>query len=244
MSFYAQLASQPHPGWADFFATEQTKTYFIALMDQLSYLYATENIVPLQADLLRAFSFCPPSAITGVILGQDPYPTAGLADGLSFSSRHPHKIPASLRTLYKELQRTHSWQTLPTSANLTGWAKQGVLMLNASLTTQQGVAGAHAKIGWNHFTQAVLHYLSEKTTPRFFLLMGKDAQKKACFIKNETGCHCVVQTIHPSPLAGQSFIGCGCFQTINTFLASHHLPAIQWHPSMPTINAHNDSRLL
>jgi uracil-DNA glycosylase len=229
MSFFEQINTQPATGWNTFFAQEQTKAYFTTLMDQLAFLYATQKVVPPQADLLRAFSFCPPEHIKGVILGQDPYPTAGLADGLAFSSRHPSQIPASLRTLYKELQRTRHWNTLPTTANLTPWAQQGVLLLNASLTTQEGHSAAHT-LQWNDFTQAVLKYLSDDSTPRFFLLMGKVAQKKAPFIINKTGLHCLIKTVHPSPLAGQKFVGCDCFKTIDAFLHQHQLKAIEWHP--------------
>jgi uracil-DNA glycosylase len=160
-----------------------------------------------------------------VIVGQDPYHGAGQAHGLSFSVQHGTRIPPTLRNIYAEL---HSDLDIPfpTHGNLEAWAKQGVLLLNTSLTVREGEAGSHAGRGWETFTDAIISYLGSQEQHTVFVLWGAHAGKKASLIHQH---HTVITSVHPSPLsAHRGFFGSRPFSQANRALSDHNQPEINW----------------
>jgi uracil-DNA glycosylase len=172
---------------------------------------------------LRALSLTPLDAVQVVILGQDPYHGAGQAEGLAFSVPPGQKLPPSLRNIYKELQRDLG---LPPSrdGHLIRWTRQGVLLLNTSLTVEEGAAGSHAKKGWEALTDALISATALHASPKVYLLWGAHAQAKAPLIEAAGPQHLVLQANHPSPLSAtrppQPFIGCGHFSAAQAWLAA------------------------
>lgn len=186
---------------------------------------AGKKIFP-QGDLIfHAFNSTPFKQVKVVILGQDPYHRAGQAMGLSFSVPKGVRIPPSLKNIYKELHRDIGFE-IPDQGDLSQWAEQGVFLLNAFLTVEEGRAGSHQKIGWAYFTDRVIELLSEKRKGVIFLLWGRFAQAKAALI-DETKHH-VLTAYHPSPLAGNRFQGCGHFSKTNELLRQQGLTPIDW----------------
>lgn len=166
-----------------------------------------------------------------VILGQDPYHGPGQAHGLSFSVPAGVKIPPSLKNIFKEM---HDDLGLPIPGHgcLQSWAEQGVLLLNATLSVEQGAAGSHQKKGWERFTDRVIHCLSEEREGLVFMLWGSYAQKKGAFIDPQK--HCVLKAVHPSPLsAHRGFLGCRHFSSANRYLEGRGVQAIDW--SLPPL---------
>jgi len=163
-----------------------------------------------------------------VILGQDPYHGMGQAHGLSFSVPDGVRIPPSLRNIYKELQTdTGTKQTYPYSGNLEKWADQGVLLLNSTLTVEQGNPGSHQGLGWEHFTDAVIQKISDDTHRVVFILWGKHAQEKGRKIDYTK--HLVLQAPHPSPFSAHTgFFGCKHFSKANRYLEKHGQAKIIW----------------
>lgn len=185
-------------------------------------------IYPSEEDILRAFSFCPPEEIKVLILGQDPYHGPGQAHGLSFSVPAGQKTPPSLRNVFKEV--SSSCGAAPQSGDLSEWARQGVLLLNAMLTVEQASPGSHQGWGWEKITDKAIHIVSERSEACVFLLWGAHAIKKAGLI-NE-GKHLILQSPHPSPLsAHRGFLGNRHFTLANEFLASKSLAPIEWSVS-------------
>lgn len=162
-----------------------------------------------------------------IILGQDPYHGPGQAHGLSFSVKPGVRTPPSLLNIFKELENDISGFDSPRHGNLTGWAKQGVLMLNACLTVNQGQANSHQNKGWETFTDAVITWLSKNSKHNLvFLLWGRPAQKKVTLIDKR---HLILQAAHPSPLSAHNgFFGCRHFSQTNNFLKQQELPEIDW----------------
>ncbi len=182
---------------------------------------------------LRALELTPPEAVRAVILGQDPYHGAGQAHGLAFSVADGVRPPPSLRNIFLELRRDLGCAP-PPSGNLERWARQGVLLLNAVLTVEDGRPASHAGKGWEALTDAVIGALACEASPKAFLLWGGPAQAKRPLIDAAGGAHLVLAANHPSPLSArrppQPFLGCGHFARANAFLAAGGRGAIEWCP--------------
>lgn len=213
--------------WKAALAAEFEKSYFAQIKQAL--LAAKEQgkeVYPRGGLIFNAFNTTPLADVKVVILGQDPYHQPGQAMGLSFSVPADVKIPASLRNVYKELARTIEGFQIPRHGDLSHWAEQGVLMLNASLTVERDKAGSHAGIGWQQFTDEVIRVVSAHRDCVVFMLWGNFAKKKTELI--DTARHHVLTAIHPSPLAGGGFIGCNHFALANEQLLAQGKSAIDW----------------
>ena len=190
-----------------------------------------KTLFPPRGQRLAALELTPLDAVKVVILGQDPYHGAGQAHGLSFSVRPGVRIPPSLLNIYKELEADLGLPR-PTHGNLEAWARQGVLLLNASLTVEEGKAGSHSGQGWEPITDAIVRAVAAKAEPCVFLLWGSHAKKKALAVPGLTHSHHLVLTApHPSPLSAHAgFLGCRHFSKANAFLEEHGRGAIDWTP--------------
>ena len=179
--------------------------------------------------VFRALALTPLAATKVLILGQDPYHGAGQAEGLAFSVPAGQKLPPSLRNIFKELQRSLALPQ-PSTTSLMPWARQGVLLLNTTLTVEDGQAASHARLGWQALTDAVCVALAEDASPKVFMLWGAHAQSKAPLLAR--GLHCVLVANHPSPLSAlrrpAPFIGCGHFALANDFLAAGGRGRVDW----------------
>jgi uracil-DNA glycosylase len=192
---------------------------------------AGKAVFPPRGERLAALELTPLDAVKVVILGQDPYHGAGQAHGLSFSVRPGVKVPPSLLNIYKEIEADLGLPR-PAHGNLEKWARQGVLLLNAALTVEEGRAGSHAGQGWEAITDAVVAAVAKKAEPCVFLLWGNHAKKKALAVPGLThGPHLVLTAPHPSPLSAHAgFFGCRHFSKANAFLEAHGRGAIDWAP--------------
>ncbi|UOF00762.1 uracil-DNA glycosylase [Bdellovibrio reynosensis] len=205
------------------FATEK--------MQKLKTFLATEYkagkiIYPQNDEYFAALNLTPFDRVKVVVVGQDPYHGPGQAHGLSFSVRDGVRFPPSLQNIFKEL-RSDLGIELPQSGSLVKWAKQGVLLLNAVLTVEDGKAAAHQGKGWEEFTDKIIHALNEEREHVVFILWGAYAQKKGSFIDRNR--HLVIETVHPSPLsAHRGFFGTKPFSKTNDYLRSHGIQAIDW----------------
>ncbi|WP_433300713.1 uracil-DNA glycosylase [Actinoplanes sp. CA-030573] len=188
--------------------------------------YAEHTIYPPIEDLFAAYRLCAPAETRVLILGQDPYHGPGQAHGLSFSVRDGVKIPPSLRNVFKELAEDVGVAP-PASGNLTGWARQGVLLLNAVLTVRGGAAASHGGKGWEAFTDATIRALNARDERVVFLLWGGYARKKAALVTNPA--HVVLEAGHPSPLNREGFRGARPFSAANKALADGGRPLIDWN---------------
>lgn len=183
-------------------------------------------VYPKGPEIFNAMNTTPFDAVKVVIIGQDPYHGPDQAHGLAFSVRRGIPVPPSLMNIYKEIESTYGAK-MPRHGDLTGWARQGVLLLNATLTVQQANAGSHQKRGWEEFTDAVIRAVNERHEHAVFMLWGAYAQKKGAFIDREK--HLVLQAPHPSPLsAHRGFLGCGHFKKANDYLAAQGRAPIDW----------------
>lgn len=215
------------PSWNALLASEFKADYFSTLQQFLQDERSKHIVYPCTNDVFNAFDLTPVDKVKVVILGQDPYHGAGQAHGLSFSVPEGIKIPPSLRNIFKELH-SDLGITAATSGNLGMWAKQGVLLLNATLTVQQGKAGSHQKKGWEQLTNAVIKKLAAQRQNLVFLLWGKYAQSKITLINKENN-HLILQAPHPSPFsAHKGFFGCQHFSKTNAFLKQNKIVPIQW----------------
>jgi len=181
-------------------------------------------VAPAEGDVFRALALVAPRDVRVVLLGQDPYPTPGHADGLSFSVRPGVRLPASLRNVFRELGDDLG-VAMPASGSLEPWARQGVLLLNACLTVEERAAGAHAGWGWEAVTDAIVDAVSAQAEPVVFLLWGRQAQAKAGRIAAP---HVVLPAAHPSPLARGAFFGSRPFSRANAALAAAGRGTIDW----------------
>ncbi|BAP80704.1 uracil-DNA glycosylase [Pseudomonas sp. MT-1] len=187
---------------------------------------AGKVIYPPGPMIFQALNSTPLARVRVVILGQDPYHGAGQAHGLCFSVQPGVAPPPSLQNIFKELKRDLNLD-IPSHGHLQHWAEQGVLMLNTSLTVEQGVAGSHAKMGWQRLTDRIIEVISEKRSDVVFLLWGAHAQSKAKLIDPTR--HLLLKSVHPSPLsAHRGFIGNGHFSRANQFLKQRGLEPIDW----------------
>lgn len=212
--------------WNKHMKSEMQKSYFLDLLRAIDVSYKKTTVFPTKEYIFNAFKHCPFEDVRVVILGQDPYHGAGQAHGLSFSVPDGVNIPPSLRNIYKELASDIGKQ-IPESGNLEHWAKQGVLLLNSTLTVEEGLAGFHQGWGWETFTDEVIQNISDKKEHVVFLLWGKFAQDKAKLV-DETK-HLILKAPHPSPLSShRGFFGCQHFSQTNTYLSMHNLAPINW----------------
>ncbi|HMP28810.1 MAG TPA: uracil-DNA glycosylase [Saprospiraceae bacterium] len=214
------------PSWKQLLDEEFNKPYFQQIKNTLIELKANgETIFPPGRLIFNAFNLTPVHEVKVVILGQDPYHNPGEAMGLSFSVPYGVKIPPSLRNIYKELN-SDLGIAIPQHGDLTQWASQGVLLLNAFLTVSQNKPASHRDIGWINFTNAVINKLSEKKENIVFMLWGNFAKGKAELI--DTQKHLVLTAAHPSPLAGGAFFGCKHFSKANNYLEQSGKDEIDW----------------
>jgi uracil-DNA glycosylase len=191
-----------------------------------------QGAVVYPAQVFRALHLTQLAQTRVLILGQDPYHGPNQAEGLSFSVPAGQKIPPSLRNIFKELQRDLPMPT-PTSGSLVPWAQRGVLLLNASLTVEDGSAGAHAKLGWHTLTDAICRALWLHATPKVFMLWGAHAQARLAAVSaQKAAAHLILRSNHPSPLSAlrppEPFIGCGHFRRANEFLTAAGRDAVDW----------------
>lgn len=194
------------------------------LQQALLQEYNSFTIYPEQKNMLRAFNLTSFNDTKVVILGQDPYPTEGNADGLAFSYNGTN-LPKSLRNIFNELQS--DLEIVNTNGNLTNWAEQGVLLLNCSLTCRANKPNSHKDLGWHHFTDYLISSLNDKQTPVIFLLWGNNAISKKSLISSH---HHILETSHPSPLSVyRGFNGCQHFSKTNTLLKQSSQTPIDWH---------------
>lgn len=187
--------------------------------------YANETVYPPREDLFAAFRLCSPEQTRVLILGQDPYHKAGQAHGLSFSVRQGVSVPPSLRNVYKEL-RDDLGVTPPKHGDLTNWAANGVLLLNAVLTVREAKPGSHANKGWEGFTDAAIKALNAREDRVVFLLWGGYARKKAALVTGSQ--HKVIEAGHPSPMNPAGFLGSRPFSQANAALAEAGQPPLTW----------------
>ncbi len=213
--------------WYEALKEEFALQYF----DQLrSYLHDEKikgkTIYPAGKNIFKAFELTKFDKVKAVILGQDPYHNPGEAMGLSFSVPKDIRIPPSLKNIYKEIERDLG-HPMPTHGDLTKWANQGVLLLNAMLTVEHKRAGSHSKIGWQSFTDAVIKTLSDKRSDLVFLLWGNFAKSKQQLI--DANKHKILMAAHPSPLARNAFNNCKHFSKTNEFLRNIGEKEIDWY---------------
>jgi uracil-DNA glycosylase len=214
------------PSWKDKLASELEKPYFTELRERVRQAYLERTVYPHPQNVFRAFALCPFASVRVVILGQDPYHGPGQAHGLSFSVPDDVRIPPSLKNIYKEIADDVG-TPIPESGDLERWAKQGVLLLNATLTVEQGQPGSHQGWGWEEFTNAVIETISTESEHVVFLLWGKYAQAKESLIDESK--HLVLKAPHPSPFSAHSgFFGCRHFSQANAYLKAHGRSPIEW----------------
>ena len=212
--------------WKAALEEEFEKEYFKKLSSTVKQAYLTQTVFPHPKLVFNAFTHCSFEALKVVILGQDPYHGKGQAHGLSFSVGDGVPIPPSLQNIYKEI-RSDTGREIPNSGNLERWARQGVLLLNATLTVEQGKPGSHQGLGWEEFTTAVIRTISDKKENVVFLLWGKYAQEKASLIDRSK--HLVLCAAHPSPFSAHNgFFGCKHFSKTNSYLQAHKKDPIAW----------------
>lgn len=212
--------------WQRVLQSEFDKPYFELLTQYVREQYKTRRCFPPAGLIFNAFDSCPFDKVRVVIIGQDPYHEEGQAMGLCFSVPEGIQIPPSLVNIYKEIHRDLGL-AIPQSGNLQHWAKQGVLLLNATLTVEAHCAGSHQGKGWEELTDAVIAALNKEREHIVFMLWGAYAQRKGQFIDRRK--HLVLQTSHPSPLSVyRGFDGCGHFSAANKYLIQHGQEPIKW----------------
>ncbi len=213
--------------WTEALGKEKQQPYFRHIIDTVkAERESGQTVYPPAADVFNAFKATEFSQVKAVILGQDPYHGEGQAHGLAFSVRPGIDIPPSLQNIYKELARSIPGFTIPNHGDLSAWADQGVLLLNASLTVERGKAGSHSRIGWQLFTNAVIEQLSRERSDLIFMLWGNFAKEKIRLIDADK--HYILTSVHPSPLAGNGFIGCSHFLSANQILEARGEAPINW----------------
>ena len=212
--------------WKEALADEWGKDYFTALTSFVRSEYASAQVFPPAAKIFAAFNATPFNDVKVVILGQDPYHDDGQANGLCFSVADGVAFPPSLRNIFKEIN-SDTGAPIPASGDLSRWARQGVLLLNSTLTVRAHHAGSHQGKGWEEFTDAVIRRLAERREHLVFILWGSYAIRKGAFISRSR--HLVLSSPHPSPLsAHRGFFGNHHFSQANAYLSAHHLPPIAW----------------
>lgn len=212
--------------WLERLSEEFNADYFSDLKNFLVEEKKKHTVYPPGSEIFAAFNYTPFEAVKVVILGQDPYHGPGQANGLCFSVKDGITHPPSLRNIFKELNNDLGFE-IPRSGNLEKWARQGVLLLNATLTVRAKQAGSHQNRGWENFTDRVIFTLSEIKEDLVFILWGKFAQNKELLI--DASKHCVLKSAHPSPFsADKGFFGSKPFSQTNDYLAAHQLDTVNW----------------
>lgn len=212
--------------WKRVLSSEFEKEYFKTLRDFIHSEYRSKTIYPPAKQIFNAFDSCPFESVKVVILGQDPYHEPSQAHGLSFSVLPPCPPPPSLVNIYKEI-RSDVGTLVSANGDLTAWSRQGVLLLNATLTVEAHKAGSHQNKGWETFTDSAIKALAENREHLVFMLWGSYAQRKGAFIDRSR--HLVLQAPHPSPLSAyRGFFGCKHFSSANAYLISQGLSPIVW----------------
>ena len=216
-----------HNSWDEVLAEEFEKPYFKELMEKVDKAYKTSVCYPPRNKIFSAFAYTPYDKVKVVLLGQDPYHGKGQAHGLCFSVMPPCPPPPSLVNIFKE-QRDDVGITIPNHGCLISWAKQGVLMLNTSLSVEEGKPNSHVNFGWTNFTDNVIKVLAQREDPIVFLLWGRNARLKRKIIDN-FGKHYILECAHPSPLSVYTgFWGCKHFSKINALLETMGHAPIDW----------------
>lgn len=217
------------PSWAEKLNGEFEKEYFTHLTGFVKNEYKEGTVYPAPKNIFRAFDLCPFDKVKVVILGQDPYHGEGQANGLCFAVNDGIALPPSLMNIYKELANDCDvpLELLAKKGNLGHWSKQGVLLLNATLTVRAHSAGSHQERGWEQFTDAIIRALSEERTNLVFMLWGNYAKAKGAHIDRNK--HLVLEAPHPSPFSASSgFFGCKHFSKANSYLVAHNKTPIEW----------------
>ena len=231
----AKIIDQLDAGWRAHFEQEFAQPYMAQLRSYLKEEMAVGQVVyPPKSQWFNAFRFTPLDRVKVVIVGQDPYHGEGQAHGLSFSVPDGIKIPPSLRNIYKELNRDLGLP-IPNSGNLEAWTRQGVLLLNASLTVRAGEAGSHSKMGWLQFTNSCIQHINQSKERVVFLAWGRFAHDVCSQV--DTRRHLVIKTSHPSPLGAtkhgrdfSAFMGSSCFRQANDYLMQTGQSQVDWNP--------------
>ena len=216
-----------HDSWKPFLTPEFKTPYFLRLVDFVEKEYSTQVCYPPKPMVFNALTLCPLADLNVVIIGQDPYHGKGQANGLAFSVHEGIPHPPSLINIFKELQ-TDLGIPYPQSGDLSSWATQGVLLLNATLTVREGQAGSHQKQGWEQFTDFVIQTISNECADVVFLLWGGYARKKKSLIDAQK--HLILESGHPSPLSANRgyWFGNQHFSKANRYLASKGKNPIDW----------------
>ena len=211
--------------WQDLFDIEQQKPYYLNLRRFLKHEYATQRIYPPMDEIFNAFVLTPFNSVKVVIVGQDPYHEEGQAMGLSFSVREGTQEPPSLMNIHQEL--ISEGFDGPWSSDLSRWARQGVLLLNSTLTVEAHRAASHSGHGWETFTDNAISALGKDERPKVFLLWGSYARGKKALIENKK--HLILESAHPSPLSAyRGFFGNNHFRRCNDFLVENGMEPIAW----------------
>lgn len=222
----AAMNVQIEETWKQALAAEFEKDYFLRLTAFVRQEYQTTTVYPPGRLIFNAFNLCPYEKVKVVIIGQDPYHGPGQAHGLCFSVNDGVPYPPSLQNIFKEIH-DDTGAALPATGNLTRWAEQGVLLLNATLTVRAHCAGSHQRQGWEEFTDAAIRALAEHRDHLVFILWGAYAQKKGAFIDRNR--HLVLSSVHPSPLSAyHGFFGNHHFSRANAYLQEHGETPICW----------------
>ena len=212
--------------WDALLADEFNKDYYLALREFLKTEYFSKKIYPPMNDIFNALKYTSYENTRVVILGQDPYHGVGQAHGLCFSVKRGVMNPPSLQNIFKELY-SELGIPAPECGELTGWAKEGVLLLNTTLTVREATPQSHKGKGWEILTDKIISLINEKDSPVVFVLWGGNARAKKPLITNKN--HLILECAHPSPLSAYNgFFGCGHFKSANEFLAKNNLKEIDW----------------
>lgn len=212
--------------WDELLGEEFSKDYYLELREFLKTEYSTRRIYPPMNDIYNALRYTTYKDARVVILGQDPYHGPGQAHGLCFSVKRGIPLPPSLKNIFKELA-DEIGMSMPDSGELSGWARQGALLLNTTLTVREGQPQSHKGHGWEILTDRIIALMNEKQTPVVFMLWGGNARAKRSLITNPK--HLVLECAHPSPLSAYNgFFGCRHFKKANEFLEANGLLPIDW----------------
>ena len=210
--------------WDNFLSGEYEKPYFKKLMEAVDEEYEKTTVYPPKEQIYSAMKMLPYESVKVVIIGQDPYHGKGQANGMAFAVGKGVQLPPSLVNIFKEIEADEGVKMK--GSTLTGWTKQGVLLLNTTLTVRAGEAQSHSTLGWQTFTDAIIEAIAKREEPLVFMLWGSHAQKKKALIPSR---HLVLESVHPSPLSAyRGFFGCKHFSKANEFLKKNNLGTIDW----------------
>ncbi len=211
--------------WKKHLAAEFEKSYFKELTEFVKKEYQATKVYPPPKDIFRAFDLCPFDKVKVVILGQDPYHGENQANGLCFAVHEGIRTPPSLQNIFKELE-SDLGRSVDQNPDLSRWAKQGVLLLNATLTVRAGQAGSHQHKGWEEFTDAAIKALNDERENLVFILWGNYAKQKGAHI--DFSKHCILESAHPSPFSADRFYGNKHFSKANEYLKENNKTPIEW----------------